>query len=144
MPGDALQTLVRLRRFALDEQRKKLQVLLQRENAVRQAIDNVGERIRNEGEKVSAMPELAWSFADFLSTLVRRREQLEARLAEMAPAIEAARAEVTAAFAEVKRVEIARDNRESRAREERRLQEGKFMDELGIARHGRRSGDAGS
>lgn len=143
MAGDTLKTLIRLNRFDVDEKRRSLQALLDHEAEIQQAIRNLEEELAAE-QKVAADAEVQQAIgAVYGGYAVANKERKEAqleKLAELYPQIESARAALAEAFANLKKYEIARQNRQDEEAAEEARKEGLELDELGLAGHRRNGG----
>lgn len=139
MARRTLETLIRLNRFEVDEKRRALQALLDREAEIQATIRRLDAELKAEQE-AAARPEAAelgavyGAFAAAAKT--RKAEQLE-RLADLYPEIEAARADLAEAFAGLKKYEIAKRNRDEAEAADAARREGIELDEMGLAAHRR-------
>ena len=135
----ALEQLVRLHGWTLDERRRKaadLEQLADRLKADMARIDN--ELVREEKTAAEA-PELRAAFTAYAAIARKRREKLARSVADVEVEIERARAEVTEAFQELKRYEQALANRKARAASVVRRREQLAADEVGIEMFRRKS-----
>ena len=119
----ALDSMVRVHRWVLEEKQRKLVDLR-----------TLLERLKCDLEGLDAELEAA-------AALDRRRKLCET-IANLEQETEAAREEVTEAFSELKKYEIASDNRASQESDKRKRRERINLDELGVSIY-RRSGAAG-
>lgn len=135
----AIETLIRLRQQALDRQRQALAALRARRGDVDRQADALEAQVLAEQTLASTQPDLMFSYGGFARKVISDR----ARLAEMAVALDAeidtAIADVRAAFAELRKFELARDRRLEIEREERDRAEQKAVDDLTITRLHHRS-----
>lgn len=142
MPRDDLQTLIRLRKFEVDERQRAMAVLLRREEAIVSGLDALVEEKRAE----SAFMESAgiWegsTFTAYLEHWEQRRQQFLQALEQVEALIEQAREELSDAYRRLKTFEITQEMRDDEEeREENRLEQ-IDLDEIGLQLH-RRKQDA--
>lgn len=142
MAGNELPTLIRLRKFEVDERQRAMAVLLRREEGILSGLD----ALTAEKNAETAFMEQAgiWEGSTFTAYLehweVRRQQFLDA-LAHVRAEIEQARDELSDAYRRLKTFEITKDMRdEEDLREENRLEQ-IDLDEMGLDLH-RRKQDA--
>jgi flagellar protein FliJ len=135
----SLDTLIKLHRWQLDEQRRRVT-----------EFENLAEKLRAElqrldGEKdyeqqvAGGSHEASFAYSGYAKTLIDRRAKLNQSIQETEQQIVEARAALADAFAEVKRYEIAAANRllaKHRGLERLRQQE---LDEVALAGFRRRA-----
>jgi len=128
----ALDGLIRLHRWKLDEKRLKLAELERLVGGLREEIRNLGERVAQEQVVAAGSNEANFSFGVFATEAVERRRRLEQSLAEAEEQMHAAGEEVAEAFRELKKFDVVK-TREVRLAEERtRRQEQAVLDEVGL------------
>jgi len=112
----AIDSLIRLHRYKLDEKRLHLAEL-----------DRLAERLRNEGVRLeqelvheqraaAASAEARYAYGNFAKDLNARRAKLKSSVTEVEGQIVAAREALAEAFQEVKRYEITAENRRKHGR----------------------------
>jgi flagellar protein FliJ len=136
----ALDSLIRLHRWQVDERRRHLADL---EGLATQLTEESQRLDREEarGQVAAApSPEAAITYAAYARQLVERRRKLAQSQAEVVQQIARSRALLAEAFQEVKRYEIMEANRlrQQQRREERRQQQA--LDNLGIEEFRHRGG----
>ena len=136
----ALDSLIRLHRWQVDERRRHLADL---EGLATQLTEESHRLDREEAKEQAAAatsPEAAITFAAYARQLIERRRKLAQSQAEVAEQIERSRTLLADAFQEVKRYETMAANRlrQQQRREERRQQQA--LDNLGIEAFRRRGG----
>lgn len=132
-----LPTLIRLRRQGLDERRRALVELEQREAALGQQISAVDDEVVREQKFASGADEVRFAYENFsIAAKVRRQSLVEALTAQRA-LVENARNEVSDAFREFKKLDIAQQNAQRRLVEEQDRRERIEMDEIGLEIHRR-------
>lgn len=142
MPGTELETLIRLRKFEVDERQRAMAVLLRREEAVLAGLDALADEKKAE----TAFMEKAgvWEGSTFTAYLERwdmRHQQFMGALDQVRAEIEKARDELSDAYRRLKTFEITKENRDiEEDREESRLEQ-IDLDQMGLDLH-RRKQDA--
>jgi len=135
----ALESLIRLHRWQLDERRRELATL---EDLARKLAE---ERVRLEAEDAReqraalASPEAARGYAGYAKRLIDRRRKLAQSTAELAQQMAQARDALTDAFQEVKRYEIAEASRQHGAKQREQKRQQAVLDDLGVEGFRRRS-----
>lgn len=139
MPKDEIKTLIRLSKLTLDEKRK-IVVTIETEIArVEKEKATLLARLEAEKQHAQNVSEGGLTLGAFIKATFKKRDQLDHQLSELAKVLEAAQDELRLAFEELKRFEIAKEQRDKlQARKEaRRLT--KQLDEVGATRTRRAS-----
>jgi len=134
----ALESLIRLHRWQLDERRRQLAEL-----------DTLGEKLRHEQTRLTAeeqqeqrvassSQEAAPAYGNYARKLIERRDRLRESLASVEEQIVQAREALAETYREVKRYEIASANRLSQQKKRLARQQQRTLDELGIENYRRR------
>jgi len=134
-----LQGLIRLNRWKLAAMRRRLDELEGLATSLKGERDKLAAELVSEGTAAAADFESGRAYSAYVAGAVSRRQSLEDSLEELQEQIYAAHAEVGAAYAEVKRFEIAAQQRRDEAERSRKRREQAVYDEIGIDRH-RRAG----
>ena len=127
-----LPTLIRLRRQELDEKRRALVDLEQREASVGRDISDLDEEVVREQAFAGSAQDVRFAYENFSLAARARREDLVVALAELRRELEAKREAVAEAFREYKKFDIAQQNDQRRRREERDRRERIDADELSL------------
>jgi flagellar protein FliJ len=137
----AIESLIRLYRWQLDERKRHLADLEGLAVRLRDDEQRLEEENAREQALVATSPEAAYVYAGYARNLIERRRKLRQSQAEVAQQITEARDALADAFQEVKRYEITAANRArlETERDERRQQQ--VMDGLGIDAFRRRNGE---
>ena len=138
----ALDQLVRLHRWTLDEKRQKLAEL---ERFRSKLLDNVEaleaelarEQVAAERSTIASM-----SLPAFIKATIDRRRKIEGSIVELDRSIAAARDEIAEAFQEFKKYETAHGNHLRREAQKQSRREQVAADELAIDLHRRHAGGA--
>lgn len=126
----SLQTLTRIKKFDIDEQRKILAGYQEVEDKLLNALNILNEEFLREKEFSAQNPGLG-DFGAYVKRYMQSREQLENALADMRQKIEAVRDIIADMFKEQKTFEIVDDNRKKRREKEENNKEQKMLDEIG-------------
>lgn len=134
----ALDQLVRLHGWTLDERRRKAADLEQLAERLRADLARIGNELLREEKTAAGSPELQAAFAAYAAIARKRRDKLNHSIAEVALEIERAHQAVAEAFQELKRCEQALANRKAREAQLRQRREQIAGDEMGIEMFRRR------
>lgn len=129
-----LATLIRLAKLQLDEKRKVLAAIITEEDRIKALKAALLERLEEEKKQTAKDFEAELSRGNFIKATFKKRDQMDAQLAQLAKLIEAAQDDVSKAFEEVKRYEIAEEARQERKAKELQKRETKALDEVGSDR----------
>lgn len=133
----ALNNLVRVHTWGLDEKRQKLAELDSYADRLREKLADLEREMDSERRAADASLEGTAAFPAFVAAALERRRRLRESLANMEQAVELAREEVNVAYRELKKYQLAYDNHLRRAAEEAARQEQGEMDEIGVEMHRR-------
>lgn len=132
-----IKTLIRLRKFELDEKRRVLAELeAKRMNMVNQ-IKAHDEMIASEAILASKDPHMAMHYGQFVKGTRRKQAEIQNRIDAMMPELETARDAVAEAFQEVKRYELMLQGVIEREQKEELDKENAMLDEMGLQVHRR-------
>ena len=134
----ALENLVRLHRWTLDEKRRLLTDLERLAQRLSKDITTLDEEIASEQEVASQSLEGAVAYPAFVAVAKRRREKLVESLRAVEAEGEEARIAVRAAFQELKKYELAQAAASKRAKDKAARAEQQAEDELGLELHRRK------
>ena len=136
----ALDSMVRIHRWVLDEKREKLTDIERFADKMRQDLVELDANLEDERKAAAAAPETAVTYAAFIRAALERRAKLLESIANLDAEVEAARDEVREAFQELKKFEKAESQAQTREETERRKREQLALDELGVGIYQRRAG----
>jgi flagellar FliJ protein len=128
----ALDGLVRLHRWQLDECRRQLADLDLLTQKLQEERQRLAEEEKTEQEVAAGSLEAANAYGGFARRLIERRQKLEQSIASVAQQIVAARETLAATYQEVKRYETAAANRATQRRKRVERQQQRTLDEIGI------------
>ena len=126
------KTLVRMRKWALDEKQRQLGEMLGVLGNLEAEKEALEQAVIAEQKVAAENPELAgFAYGGFANAVIAEREALTKMIAEQEEKIDAFRDEVADAFKELKTVEIAERNRVAAERAEEDKKEQDELDEIG-------------
>jgi flagellar protein FliJ len=134
-----LDSLIRLHRWQLDEQRRRVADIEQLIAQLRAEMERLEAEVASEQAVAARSPEAAYAYGSYAGSLIERRRKLAQSLTATEAEAAKAREVLAEVFQEVKRYEIAATKRllEQRALADKVQQN--TMDELGIEIHRRRA-----
>lgn len=128
----ALESLVRLHRWQLDERRRQLGDLDVLAAKLRQEEQRLAEEQKTEQATAAASLEAASAYGGYARRLIDRRAKIEESIVSVEQQIVGAREALAEAFQEMKRYEIAAANRAAQRRRKLDQLESHVLDEIGI------------
>jgi flagellar FliJ protein len=116
--------LVRLREWELDEKRRALAEIQAEVDALIQKSEALEDEVEREKEIAATSFEASISYNAFANSVILRREEIAAEIAERQEAVDEANQEMLEAFQELRKAEIVRDafDEQERLKEARRNQ----------------------
>lgn len=133
----ALNNLVRVHRWILDEKRQKLADLEQLADKMRQDLKDLEESAEAEKGSASKSFEGTLAYPTYIAAVLERRKKIRESIVNMDQVIEAAREEVHEAFQELKKYELARNNHQLREQKKHNRREQLALDEAGVSMYRR-------
>ena len=127
---NSLQTLERIKKFELDEQRRLLVVELEKEERLQTELANLIENYEQEKQFVMQNPTLC-DFGAYTKQYLENRKKLEKKIKEVQAKIEQIRDIMADMFKEQKTYKIVAENRRKQKQKEIETQEQKMLDEIG-------------
>lgn len=127
---NSLQTLTRIQKFNIDEQRKLLTEQLTREDELIKALAELNWQFEQEKE-FSRTHSAPGDFGLYVKKYMAARDDLETRINAVRQKIAAIREIIADLFKEQKTYEIVDDNRRRAAQKEIDAKEQKMLDEIG-------------
>jgi flagellar export protein FliJ len=141
MSMSALDSMVRVHRWILDEKRRKLVDLERFVMKMREELADLDEQVALERQTASQAPfESRQAYASFHAAAVERRRRLQTTIDNLQREVDAAREEVNEAFGELKGYEGARENAIRRQLAERARRDQLVLDETSIGIYRRSNG----
>lgn len=133
-----LITLIKLSKRTLDELRRKMTALENQKAQLEQAIVNLRKEVEEEMQAAAKNPEMGNFFGGYAKRMRQRELDLRAEIDKVEQQIIALSDEITLAFADLKKYEIALDMAKERARETAARRETEMMDEIASQQHHRK------
>jgi flagellar protein FliJ len=137
-----LKSLIRLSDAALNERRRELNQVEERELEIKRKLDELEEEKRREQALSREIEAGAFAYSGYAQGTIHRRKELEKQLEALQPLLEQARAALSEAFQELKRYEIALDLRKKSEKAEEERKTGLMLDEISLNMHRRRQAAA--
>lgn len=135
----ALDQLVRLHRWNLDEKRQKLAELERFRAKLQGNIEALDAELASEQSAAERSEVAALSLPAFIKATIDRRRKIEESIAGVERSIAAARDEIAQAFQEFKKYETAHGNHQRREAQKRSRREQTAADELSLDQHRRQA-----
>ena len=129
------ETLIRLRRFEVDDKRQKVTDLETMISDFQQMAQDLDRQIQVEQERAGVSDINHFAYPTFAKAAVQRRDNLAASVDELQAKLDAAREELAGAYEELKKVELIEERDMERARASRRKTEQAGLDDLGGLAH---------
>lgn len=129
----ALKGIIRLHRWMLDEKRRSLADLQVFVEKLRDDLSQLDRDLETERQAAEADQEVGVAYSTYVAAALDRREKLCGTIGDLEQQVEKARQEVSDAFEELKKFEIARDNAENLDALERNKRERLNLDEAGLS-----------
>lgn len=127
---NSLQTLERIKKIEIDEQRRLLMVELGKEDSLQHQISELIAKYEQEKEFVMQNPGIC-DFGAYTKQYLENRKMLEKQLKDIQIKIEQIRDIMADMFKEQKTYKIVDENRRKRQQKEFENQEQKMLDEIG-------------
>ena len=123
------QSQIRLHKWTVDEAQRQLGELMRLAERLRQDIADLEAEVVRERQAAVQSFEAGLTFPAYLEQVIERREKLHRSIAEVEGQIEQAREALQDAFAELKKFELAA---EERAKKKRDAREQTTLDEVAL------------
>jgi flagellar export protein FliJ len=136
----ALQSLIRLHRWQVDERRRQLAQLEALGDKLRGEQQRLEAEQRSEQTAAEGSPEAAYAYGSYAGALAERRRTLAQSFAEVEQQIVKAREVVAEAFQEMKRYEITAANRQRQQRAKIARRQQAALDDVALDTYRRRNG----
>ncbi len=127
-----LPTLIRLKKHALDEQRRRIGELEAQLDNLQNQDRRLAADLKAEQAEATARGEPAYTLAAYTERVRQKRELLAKNITQLATAITAARDDMQELFKELKTVEITHENRLKAAAKVAAKKESDTLDEIGL------------
>tara|TARA_B100001123_G_C15210993_1_gene987266 strand:+ start:633 stop:1058 length:426 start_codon:yes stop_codon:yes gene_type:complete len=122
--------LVRLKEFELDERRRDAGEILSEVNRLNEQKRRLEEDLKEEQKLASGSVDALRDYGMYASRIIQKRETLEIAIADIEKAYTAANRLVSAAYQEVRKAEIVRDEAAEKEKQKLLRREQLEMDEI--------------
>ncbi|MBV6632141.1 MAG: flagellar FliJ family protein [Alphaproteobacteria bacterium] len=136
------KALIRIRKWALDEQRRQLGQLNAALNRIDEELARLAAEYEREQEAIEETDFIAAAgFGNYTEGMIIKRQEYSAARASVEQQIEAKTEEVRLAFQELKKFELAQEELEAAEEAEQQRLETIELDDIAIEGFARRKGD---
>ena len=128
-------SLIRLRRFEVDEKRQTvadIEVMIQDFN---QMVVDLDRQIESEQERAGVSDVNHYAYPTFAKAAIQRRDNLNASIDDLQVKLDRARDDLAEAFEELKKVELINERETDRERAEQMKTEQDELDQIGQLAH---------
>ena len=129
------ESLIQLRRFEVDEKRQKVTDIEMMITDFNRMAEDLQRQIEMEQQRAGVSDVNHYAYPTFAKAAVQRRENLLASVADLEARLEEARAELAAAFEELKKVEKIEERDTSRQLAKQEKAEQAELDEIARNTH---------
>lgn len=140
----SFKTLIRVQKWQLDEKRRALTELQNLEDRLRGEIDRLAEEMRAEQDTARNDFNASFTYAAFARGAMERRRRIDDSIRQVQEQIVAAAEQVAEAYQDLKRYELAEEERLKREREKQKHKEELMMDETALIGFRRRQEQDGT
>ena len=138
--AEDLKNLIRIHEFGVDEKRRDLGELLKLMGDLEQSQRDLEIEVVNEQRVAASMPgEADICYGIYAQGVIMRRERMAESIIQMEVKVGEARDALSEAYLELKKYEIAQENRDKREALEETRREQSILDEIGINAHRRKA-----
>ncbi|MEZ5758047.1 MAG: flagellar FliJ family protein [Emcibacteraceae bacterium] len=127
-----LKGIIRLHKWQVDEKRRQITELEVMRGELLEKLNKLINELENEKEAFSRSTVVSINFANYASSVMKRRENLEASVTEIDVSIENMKDELSEAFKELKKYEIVEQRALERKRQEEKRREQERLDEISL------------
>ena len=128
-------TLIRLRRFRVDEMKRRMATLDGMKADAERKLSDLEDSVARERQRAGDSDIGRLAFPSFLRSIENRRENLKATLKEIERERVTAQADLNAAFQDLKSLEFATEQQAKRAQEIEARRAQSRLDEMALVRH---------
>ena len=128
-----LQTLIRLNEWTVDERRRELGDVLISLESLENGLRRLREELVREHQAAQSSPaEAGLYYGNYAASVIQRRDHLNAGIVQMEAKVVEARERLDEAYRELKKFEVAQENRDFELAHEASRLEQIEMDEVGL------------
>jgi flagellar FliJ protein len=128
-------TLLRLRRFRVDDLKRRMATLDGMKADLERKLADLEDNVARERQRANETDIGRVAFPSFLRSIESRRQNLQATLRELERERAHAQIELTAAFQDLKSLELAMEQQAKRVAEAEAQRSQSRMDEIALVRH---------
>src|SRR5476649_3080427 len=129
------ETLIRLRRFRVDDLKRRMGTLDAMASDVERKLSDLEDSVTREKQRAGDSDIGRLAFPSFLRSIEARRENLRATLKEIEREHAAALADLSNAFQDLKSLEVATEQQANRLAEMQSRRAQARLDEMALVRH---------
>jgi flagellar export protein FliJ len=133
-----LATLIKLHKRTLDELRRKMATLENQKSQLQQSSASLQKELQHEMRTAKKQAEMSGFFGGFAKRIQKRQEEIVHEIRSLDRQMAALNDEISEAYTELKKFEIAQENAKRRANEEERRKETILIDEIAGQQHQRK------
>lgn len=137
----SLKTIIRLQKLQLDEKRRVLAELQNLEDRLKAEIQRVKDEIAREQATAREDFSVSFTYANFAQAALERGRKLGESLAQVEAQISVATDQMAEAFQELKRFELAEEERLKREKEKQKRKDAIMLDETALVGFRRRQAE---
>jgi flagellar export protein FliJ len=140
-----LKALIRLHKWIVDEKRRVLGELLRMLGELEQRTRDLENEVVREQKIARGAPDSAgFLYGNYAEAVIQRRERLKQSIARTEAEIEVARAELSEAYRDLKKYEVAQQVRDRRIAAETARRDQILLNDIGIEAHRQKTRRAAS
>src|SRR5271169_791058 len=128
-------TLIRLRRFRVDEMKRRMATLDGMKADAERKLSDLEDSVARERQRAGDSDIGRLAFPSFLRSIETRRENLRATMKEIEREFASAQLDLTAAFQDLKSLEVATEQQAKRLAEMQTRRAQARMDEMALVQH---------
>ena len=128
------ETLIRLRKFQVDEKRRRVNQIEGMILEFQRMANDLEREIQTEQDRAGISDPSHFTYPTYAKAAIQRRENLNRSAGELQGQLEEARAHLSEAFEELKKVEMLDERDQARERAEENAREQSDMDAIGLMR----------
>ncbi|MBB6250047.1 flagellar FliJ family protein [Nitrospirillum iridis] len=140
----SLKTLIRLHKNEVDDKRRHLTQLREHDDQLAARRRQFEAQVEMERQLSGTSVDMAMAFANYIPQIKLQRNALEQARLQLVIAIRRAEEDLAQAFQELKRFELAEEERIRQEKAELARKESMMLDEVAAQRHTRQQGEGGS
>jgi flagellar FliJ protein len=133
-------SILRLKRFHIDEQKRRLATLGEMKGDLEKKLADLDETVAREKQRANDSDIGRLAFPSFLQSIDVRRKNIRTTMKELETELDRQREQLATAFQDLKSFEVAEEERLRRAAEAETRAGQARLDELAIVRHLRKHG----